>query len=537
MALRRSGRVVRVARVGMACAALLMVVTVDGSAVTRRTLIEAVLGGYLVLALVLMIATWKNWWLDIVAAPVEIVIDMLVGAIVVFSSGGFDSSFFVFGNVYIVSALIRWGWRESLWSAAVFTAVFVAASIADIALGDTFVIEPPRLVARLGNLLILILLALWIGSRRWVQALPRLHRPPDYWEMDPARKVLVDVADTFDAANAAIIWTTDQATLHIQHLRDRPCAASLSPTALSDLHEAQLFAIDRGRAVTRSAKTFSAGTVGRDIAARDALAAAETREGIAIPFSCGIGSGIIVASGIDGMSVDDLNYADDIAARACDTICGAEAGRRAARAMVIAANLETACNVHDTVAQSLSGTTFRLEALKTWIGCGEDARPQIDALLSDIRSEQARVRAFVGRLRQNDEPDGTVNICEIIREAAEVGARTWTVSCPVSVSCEPFDVPGWYGSEVAMIVTEAISNAARHGAANNVAIVIGSSNEWLWLSIHDDGRGFALRATDAEGAPTPWTLNERVQRLGGTISLQHLSGTRIDIQLPIGTSA
>jgi two-component system NarL family sensor kinase len=84
------------------------------------------------------------------------------------------------------------------------------------------------------------------------------------------------------------------------------------------------------------------------------------------------------------------------------------------------------------------------------------------------------------------------------------------------------------------IVTEAVTNVARHAAATRCDVTLGCA-ETLTIDIHDDGR------TSGTGTATAWTpgvgltsMRERATALGGTWSAgPTASGGRVLVNLPL----
>jgi signal transduction histidine kinase len=90
---------------------------------------------------------------------------------------------------------------------------------------------------------------------------------------------------------------------------------------------------------------------------------------------------------------------------------------------------------------------------------------------------------------------------------------------------EPVEVAAYY------IVSEALTNTAKHAHASAVSVVVEASDGVLGLSIRDDGRGGAdpTRGSGLIG------LTDRVDALGGTIDVVSPAGagTTLLIRLPI----
>jgi signal transduction histidine kinase len=88
-------------------------------------------------------------------------------------------------------------------------------------------------------------------------------------------------------------------------------------------------------------------------------------------------------------------------------------------------------------------------------------------------------------------------------------------------------------------VREAVSNAVRHGSANQLTIEASVADGSLDLTIIDDGSGFPFRGTMSddelsERGSGPRTLKERLRLLGGTLRVHSSpAGARIDMRLPL----
>jgi len=81
------------------------------------------------------------------------------------------------------------------------------------------------------------------------------------------------------------------------------------------------------------------------------------------------------------------------------------------------------------------------------------------------------------------------------------------------------------------VVSELLTNAAKHAQASTIHVGVDAADQVLLLSVKDDGIGGAdpTRGTGLIG------VRDRVEAIGGTISMQspQRAGTRIDIEIPI----
>ena len=94
--------------------------------------------------------------------------------------------------------------------------------------------------------------------------------------------------------------------------------------------------------------------------------------------------------------------------------------------------------------------------------------------------------------------------------------------------------------EVQQIIREAAANAKRHGGAKMLRLDMDASDDDLSIRIIDNGKGFPVAGEFDEQAISamqarPWSVHERVKRLGGTLALRTSSnGTELSIAIPIG---
>ena len=145
----------------MLAALFLLAIWLDRSQPSRApTETYGFLSAYLAFAVLMAVATWRNWWLDArLAAPAHFV-DMAVFTLIVFSTNGYTSPFFLFFMLPLLSAAIRWGWRETLATAVALVLLYLTAGLL-VAGSQTF--ELRRFVVRSGHLVILSALLIWFG--------------------------------------------------------------------------------------------------------------------------------------------------------------------------------------------------------------------------------------------------------------------------------------------------------------------------------------------------------------------------------------
>jgi PAS domain S-box-containing protein len=189
-------------------------------------------------------------------------------------------------------------------------------------------------------------------------------------------------------------------------------------------------------------------------------------------------------------------------------------------------------DLHDSVGQQLTGLLFALAALHRRLGAQE--LPEAD----DVREAQDIVTALGDEVRSLArglcpvavEEEGLMGALDALaRETRDRFGMACTLHCQCAVRVKDSVA----ATHLYRIAQEAVSNAARHGEADAVELVLSAENGKLTLCVADDGRGL----------PPDWQLREglglegiryRARRLGGAAQLQPAAngGTRLVCTVP-----
>ncbi|MDQ1566514.1 MAG: hypothetical protein QOF96_1394 [Actinomycetota bacterium] len=178
----------------------------------------------------------------------------------------------------------------------------------------------------------------------------------------------------------------------------------------------------------------------------------------------------------------------------------------------------------------------------------DGVQQRLVALAMEIRSAQAGVPAELGELA-TELDDAVAGLTEAIEELQELARgihpeilarglapalRSLAGRSAVPVDLDvglkgplprAVDVAGYY------VVSEALTNAAKHAAAFKVAIRAEADAKVLRINVRDDGVGGA----DLSAGSGLIGLKDRVEALGGRMTLQSQrgSGTSLSIELPL----
>jgi len=207
---------------------------------------------------------------------------------------------------------------------------------------------------------------------------------------------------------------------------------------------------------------------------------------------------------------------------------------------VLAERERVAREIHDTVAQSLSSAVLRLEAAdQRW-----DADPA--AARDDARQAAVAVRASLGQTRDLvhdlvDPSPAAGGVAPADVEAAiRTAARRHVPDATLTVVGEPVPVGAETAHALARIAQSAVANVHRHAGPARLGLTLTYLPDAVALDVFDDGRGFdvdevASRAVGPEGGFGLRAMRQRVEQLGGTITVESApgEGTVVGVQLPV----
>ena len=178
--------------------------------------------------------------------------------------------------------------------------------------------------------------------------------------------------------------------------------------------------------------------------------------------------------------------------------------------------------LHDTLAQGLTGITLQLEAARGHLE--RDNAPRalaiVDQAVAGARATLASSRQAIDDLRRN--PDDLAS--EIGMRAARF-TRDTGIRSSVDISGE-VALPGSTREHLLRILDEALANVAQHADAGQVLVQFTDGDEGLRLQVTDDGRGFAPDAV-GNGHYGLLGMRERASLVGGTLAVESQPGRTV----------
>jgi signal transduction histidine kinase len=203
---------------------------------------------------------------------------------------------------------------------------------------------------------------------------------------------------------------------------------------------------------------------------------------------------------------------------------------RAREAGVLDERQRMAREIHDTLAQGLTGIVTQLQAADREDGPDRDRRLlQVRTLARDSLSEARRA---VQALRP--EPLAGSRLPEALSDLAARVAEASGVAVSAETTGEVRPLLPEVEVTLYRVAQEALANAEKHAKASRIGLTLSYSDDVVLLDVVDDGVGF--RPGD-RGDGTGFGLEamrHRVQRVAGTLSVESTpgDGTAVSAQVP-----
>ncbi|HET8951260.1 MAG TPA: GAF domain-containing sensor histidine kinase [Solirubrobacteraceae bacterium] len=227
-----------------------------------------------------------------------------------------------------------------------------------------------------------------------------------------------------------------------------------------------------------------------------------------------------------------------LAAHAAIAITNAGLYERSRELSMLEARNRLALELHDAVSQKLFSLVLTAEAAGEQLARDPDAaRASLGRLRALAAEALEELRALILELRPPElERDG---LCGALRKHVEMLRRLHHVQIDVDIDdsvAGTGTAGGARDREVLRVAQEALQNAIRHAAPHRLGVRLGRHDGRLELEVSDDGAGFDPAEPELRSRRLGLTsMEERAQRLGGTLSIVSApgSGTTVRLEAPV----
>ena len=188
----------------------------------------------------------------------------------------------------------------------------------------------------------------------------------------------------------------------------------------------------------------------------------------------------------------------------------------------------------DDAGQDLSALLIRLRLLQRELASGSPADAQINAIKSLADRTLSDLHQLAMKLRPAS-LDKLGLLAALRQRLTEVGEQYELDVRLEVVGGEPPRLPPPVETLLYRAVEEALSNVVRHARARHVGLVLSRRGQHILAIVEDDGTGFDRQAAMEHGGVGLFGMRQRLEDLGGTLSVDSAlgEGTTVFIDLPV----
>ena len=207
---------------------------------------------------------------------------------------------------------------------------------------------------------------------------------------------------------------------------------------------------------------------------------------------------------------------------------------QAREAGVLEERQRMAAEIHDTIAQGLTGVITQLEAAR-------HAHDRPEARDRHLENAERLARDSLGEARRSVEgalpaPLEAATLPEALREVAREWSERTSVPSDVTVTGDAVTLDPEIEVTLLRTAQEALANVAKHAHAGRARITLSYMGDEVALDVHDDGVGFDVgRPATAAGAGFGLHgMRQRVARVAGSLAIESEPGrgTAISARVP-----
>lgn len=237
-----------------------------------------------------------------------------------------------------------------------------------------------------------------------------------------------------------------------------------------------------------------------------------------------------------GEIIEELNEANRRLSESLDENAALHAAllAQAREAGILDERARLAREIHDTIAQGLTGIVTQLEAADAADGEAPVRRRHLDIARGLARESLTEARRSVEALAPGQLE--TARLPDAIADMAKKWAETAGVALSVDTTGDPRRLLPDLEVTLFRVAQEALANAGKHARATRVGLTLSYMDDVVVLDVRDDGVGFAGdRPTAERGSGFGLVaMEQRVRRVSGTFEVESApgEGTAVSASVP-----
>lgn len=203
---------------------------------------------------------------------------------------------------------------------------------------------------------------------------------------------------------------------------------------------------------------------------------------------------------------------------------------RARFTAVLAERARISREIHDTLAQGLSGISIHLESVfETWSSEPSVARTHLKSAHSLARDSLADARRLAANLRPS-QLEGT-DLASALSQLADRYAADCEVAIKVETAGARHRLEREVENNLLRVFQEAVHNTIKHSHATRIDVQLTYGNDYIELRVSDNGIGFDIDVfvSGRAGRLGLIGMQERIEHSGGLFHVNSTAGTGTEI--------
>ena len=193
--------------------------------------------------------------------------------------------------------------------------------------------------------------------------------------------------------------------------------------------------------------------------------------------------------------------------------------------------------LHDGAVQSLIAVEMQVDVLRRQAGAETAITSELGRIQSLLREEVLKLRELMQQMKAIDVD--AEKLLPVLRDTVERFQRETGIHARFVTDLDELDMPQRVCRELLRIVQEGLVNVRKHSGARHALVRLASSGEKWNLTLEDDGKGFPFEGRYSqqqmeEAGKGPMIIRERVRLIAGELTVESSpgQGTRLEINVP-----
>ena len=193
--------------------------------------------------------------------------------------------------------------------------------------------------------------------------------------------------------------------------------------------------------------------------------------------------------------------------------------------------------LHDGAVQSLIAVEMQVDVLRRQVEQNRPVGGELGRIQSLLREEVLKLRELMQQMKAIDVD--SQRLLGVLKDTVERFQRETGINARFVTDLDELDMPQRVCREVLRIVQEGLVNVRKHSGARHALVRLASSGKNWSLTVEDDGKGFPFAGRYNhrqmnESGKGPMIIKERVGLIAGELTVESNpgQGTRLEVTVP-----